>query len=84
MVVVLDAGRLGLDRALLAAAAPRVVAAVPPGGRSGSATLLGLLNRASALVIRGRAGEAPGRVVQLTPGTRSLPARGGDVEQAGA
>jgi hypothetical protein len=84
VVVVLDAGRLGIDRALLAAAAPRVVAAVPPGGRSGSATLLGLLNRASALVIRGRAGEATGRVVQLTPGTRSLPAPGGDVEQAGA
>ena len=37
VVVVLDAGRLGIDRALLAAAAPRVVAAVPPGGRAGSA-----------------------------------------------
>ena len=84
VVVVLDAGRLGIDRALLAAAAPRVVAVVPPGGRTGSATLLGLLNRASALVIRGRSPDTPGRVVQLTPGARSLPVRGDDVEQAGA
>jgi hypothetical protein len=83
VVVVLDAGRLGIDRALLAAAAPRVVATVPPGGRSGSATLLGLLNRASALVIRGRSPEMAGRVVAL-PGARPVPVHGGDVEQAGA
>lgn len=84
VVVVLDAGTLGLDRALLAAAAPRIVAAVAPGGRTGSGTLLSLLNRASAVVIRGRAAETSGRVVQLTPGPRSLPVRGAGVEQAGA
>jgi hypothetical protein len=83
VVVVLDAGTLGMDRALLAAAAPRIVAAVAPGGRTGPGTLLGLLNRASALVIRGRAAESSGRVVQLTPGTRALPVRDAGVEQAG-
>jgi hypothetical protein len=84
VLVVLDAGALGMDRALLAAAAPRIVAAVAPGGRTGSGTLLGLLNRASALVIRGRAADTSGRVVQLTPGTRALPVRDAGVEQAGA
>ena len=73
-----------MDRALLAAVAPRVVAAVPPGGRSGSGTLLGLLQRASALVIRGRSAET-GRVVPLTPSPRPLPVTEHDgVEQAGA
>ncbi|MDT7581572.1 MAG: hypothetical protein QOK35_2836 [Pseudonocardiales bacterium] len=84
VVVVLDPGMLGMDRMLLAAAAPRIVAAVPPGGRTGSGTLLGLLNRASALVIRSHAAETPGRVVQLTPGTRTMPVREAGVEQAGA
>lgn len=85
VVVVLDAGRLGVDRALLAAAAPRVVAASPPGSRSGSATLLGLLHRATALVIHGRSPETTGRVVPITPGARSLPVAGlGGVGQAGA
>jgi hypothetical protein len=84
VVVALDAGTLGMDRVLLAAAAPRIVAAVAPGGRTGPATLLGLLHRASALVIRGRAPETPGRVVQLTPGTRSMPVCEAGVEQAGA
>jgi hypothetical protein len=84
VVVVLDPGTLGMDRMLLAAAAPRIVAAVPPGGRTGSGTLLGLLNRASALVIRSHAAETPGRVVQLTPGMRTMPVREAGVEQAGA
>jgi hypothetical protein len=85
VVVVLDAGRLGVDRALLAAAAPRLVAAVAPGGRSGPGTLLGLLQRASALVIRGRSAQTAGRVVPLTPSPRPLPVtEHGGVEQAGA
>ena len=84
VVVVLDAGSVGVDRALLAAAAPRLVAAVAPGRRAGTATLSGLLNRASALVIRGRAARTAGRVVQLTPAPRARPVRGGGVEQAGA
>lgn len=85
VVVVLDAGRLGVDRGLLAAAAPRVVAVSAPGSRAGTATLLGLLNRASALVIRGRSAPA-GRVVPLPPAPRPFPMRdrASGVEQAGA
>jgi hypothetical protein len=85
VVVVLDAARQGVDRALLAAAAPRMVATVAPGSRWSSGTLLGLLQRASALVIRGRAVPSTGRVVPLPPGPRPLPVTGHDgVEQAGA
>jgi hypothetical protein len=63
VVVVLDAGRLGVDRALVAAAAPRVVAAAPPGTPADGATLLGLLHEASATVVNGRTADADGRVV---------------------
>jgi hypothetical protein len=84
VVVVLDAGNVGLDRALLAAAAPRLVAAVTSGGRSGPGTLLGLLQRASALVIRGRAAGTTGRVVPLTGARSAPPPNRGGVEQAGA
>lgn len=84
VVVVLGAGGLGLDRALVAAAAPRVVAAAAPGAKADGATLLGLLREASAPVVRGSA-DSEGRVVALSPGARSvaLPERG-RVEQAGA
>jgi hypothetical protein len=84
IVVVLDAGRVGVDRAMLAAAAPRMLAVAGPGARSGGTTLLGLLHRAGALVIRGRSTAAPGRVVPLTVGPRSVPMPRGEVEQAGA
>lgn len=85
VVVVLDAARLGVDRALLAAAAPRLVAAVAPGSRSAPGTLHGLLQRATAVVIRGRAVPPTGRVVPLPPGPRTPPRTGHDgVEQAGA
>jgi hypothetical protein len=96
VVVVLDAGSAGVDRALLAAAAPRMVAVAAPGDTADGPTLLDLLHRASALVIRGRAGEnliehaavaatAQGRVVPLPPGARPVPVPGrGEVEQAGA
>jgi len=84
IVVVLDAGRVGVDRAMLAAAAPRMLAVAGPGARSGGTTLLGLLHRAGALVIRGRSVAAPGRVVPLTVGPRSVPMPRGEVEQAGA
>jgi hypothetical protein len=47
--------------------------------------LLGLLQRASALVIRGRSAQTAGRVVPLTPSPRPLPVtEHGGVEQAGA
>jgi hypothetical protein len=86
VTVVVDAGRLGTDRALLAAAAPRLVAVVPPGSRSGgpATTLLGLLHRAAALVLRRE--PRAGRVVALAPAPRPAPrAEGGrGVGQAGA
>jgi hypothetical protein len=85
VVVLLDADRLGVDRALLVAAAPRLVVTSASGARPGATTLLGLLHRASALVIRGRAPEPAGRVVPLTPAARSVPVTDhGGVEQAGA
>lgn len=87
VVVVLDAAAQGVDRALLAAVAPRVVAVAAPGGRPGTSSLLGLLQRAAALVIRGRAATAAvgGRVVPLPPAPRARPATGHEgVEQAGA
>jgi len=84
VVVVLDAGRVGIDRALICAAAPRMLAVAGRGSRSGGSTLLGLLSRASALVIRGRSPETPGRVVPLSAGARALPVPRGEVEQAGA
>jgi len=84
VVVVVDAGGVGVDRALLGAAAPRLLAVAAPGARTGGTTLLSLLYRASALVIRGRSTEKPGRVVPLTQGARSVPLPRGQVEQAGA
>lgn len=84
VVVVLDAGRVGIDRALICAAAPRMLAVAGRGSRSGGSTLLGLLSRASALVIRGRSPETPGRVVPLSAGARAVPVPRGEVEQAGA
>ena len=63
VVVVVDAGGVGVDRALLGAAAPRILAVAAPGTRTGGTTLLSLLYRASALVIRGRSAGRPGRVV---------------------
>ena len=82
--MVLDAGRVGIDRALVAAAAPRLLVVAAPGARAGGSTLLGLLSRASALVLHGRRPEAPARVVPLTAGARAVPVPRGEVEQAGA
>jgi hypothetical protein len=85
VVVVLDAGHLGVDRALLAAAAPRVVAAAAPGTPADGATLLGLLQEASAPVVRGRAAEPDERVVALSTGALPVAlADRGEVQQAGA
>jgi hypothetical protein len=84
VVVVLDAGCVGMDRALLAAAAPRMVAAVRPGARSAGATLLGLLHRASAVVVTGSSADAAGEVVPLTPGARPVPLPARGAKKAGA
>ena len=73
VVVVVDAAGVGVDRALLGAAAPRLLAVAAPGTRAGGTTLLSLLYRASALVIRGRSTERPGRVVPLAALPRCAP-----------
>jgi hypothetical protein len=80
VVLVVGAGGLGVERLLLSAVAPRIVAVTGPGDtRADSPTLLSVLQRASALVIRGRA--AGGRVVPFNGG----PARAvAPVGQAGA
>lgn len=90
VVVVLGASTLGVQRLLLTAVAPRMVAVVAPDEEpEGSPTLLSVLRRAAALVIRGRAAEprASGRVVALASAHRSSgPPRDGvaAVGQAGA
>lgn len=69
IVVVLGAAHLGVERLLLAAVAPRMIAVVGPGERRAEPpTLLSVLQRASALVIRGQG--AGGRVVPLAKGTQ--------------
>ncbi|MDN5750032.1 MAG: hypothetical protein L0H64_16215 [Pseudonocardia sp.] len=83
VVVVLGAAQLGVERLLLTAVAPRLIAAVAPDEQpEGSPTLLSVLQRATALVIRGSGGRRSGRVVQLRPGTRSVGVSA--VGQAGA
>lgn len=68
VVLVLDAAGLGVERLLLTAVAPRMVAVVGQGERRDDApTLLSVLRRASALVIRGGSGGR-GRVVPIGDG----------------
>jgi hypothetical protein len=81
IVLVLGAAGLGVERLLLTAVAPRMVAVVGPGERGKAPTLLSVLQRASALVIRGRPATG-GRVVPFT-GAPSRTARA-RVGQAGA
>lgn len=71
VVVVLGAAQLGVERLLLAGVAPRLIAVVAPGERpEPSPSLLSVLRRASALVIRaGRAGPA----ARVVPISRSAP-----------
>lgn len=65
-VIVLGAARLGVERLLLTAVAPRLIAVVAAGEQpEGSPSLLSVLQRASALVIRRQV--ATGRVVPITP-----------------
>lgn len=68
-VLVVGAGKLGVERLLLTAVAPRMIAAVAPGERpESSPSLLSVLQRASALVIRGRSGEVV-HLATRNPGT---------------
>jgi hypothetical protein len=80
IVLVLGASRLGVERLLLAAVAPRLVAVVGPGDdRDGSPSVLDVLQRASALVIRGRTTGG-----QVLPFNGSAPRSAAPVGQAGA
>jgi hypothetical protein len=80
VVLVLGAGGLGVERLLLSAVAPRIVAATGPGeARADGPTLLSVLQRASALVIRGR--TTGGRVVPFNGGSARAAA---PIGQAGA
>ena len=54
VVLVLGAAGLGVERLLLTAVAPRMIAVVGPGEHTDPPTLVSVLQRASALVIRGR------------------------------
>ncbi|MFC4946890.1 hypothetical protein [Pseudonocardia sp. GCM10023141] len=77
VVLVLGAADLGVERLLLTAVAPRMIAVVGPGDdQESSPSLLSVLQRASALVIRGRTAAAGGRVVRMEPRPTSVPAAG--------
>jgi hypothetical protein len=66
-VLVLGAAGLGVERLLLAAVAPRMIAVVGPEDVRGEApTLLSVLRRASALVIRAAGAARTGRVLPIT------------------
>ncbi|MGH3629080.1 MAG: hypothetical protein ACRDRL_16790, partial [Sciscionella sp.] len=83
VVLVLGAARLGVERLLLSAVAPRMMAVTGRGERSdGTSNLLSVLQRASALVIRSRT-ATPGPASSVVPigGSRKVAAPMG---QAGA
>jgi len=83
VVVVLGAARLGVERLLLTAVAPRLVAAIAPNERpEGSPSLLSVLQRASALVIRGPVAAGTRRVVPINPAQARIQAA--PVGRAGA
>ncbi|MEJ3655757.1 hypothetical protein WEH80_22565 [Actinomycetes bacterium KLBMP 9759] len=66
VVLVVGAARLGVERLLLTAVAPRMIAAVAPDEpREEPPSLLSVLQRASALSIRGRTTRGNGKVVRL-------------------
>lgn len=76
VVIMLGAHRLGVERLLVAAAAPRLIAVVPPDAVSSepvaTPTALSVLQRAAAPVIRGR--SAAGRkVVPIGPRPKPRP-----------
>jgi hypothetical protein len=85
VVLVLGAQRLGVERLLLAAVAPRLVAVVPHGARREAApTMLSVLERASALVIRGRPAAVTAANVVPMPPPRPAPAPTATAGRVGA
>lgn len=81
VVIVLGAATLGVERLLLTAVAPRMVAVAGPGERAEPPTLLSVLQRASALVIPGRSGS--GRVLPISDAASSRTSAA-PISQAGA
>lgn len=83
VVVVLGAARLGVERLLLTAVAPRLIAVVSPDDAAEEPpTMLSVLQRAAAPVVRGRGPRAEGQVVPFAPAPRSV-AGSSAVGQAG-
>ena len=85
VVVVLGAARLGVERLLLTAVAPRLIAVASADERADEPpTMLSVLQRAAAPVISGasRAARSEGRVVPFAPASR--PVADASVGQAGA
>ncbi|GAY11102.1 superfamily I DNA and RNA helicases and helicase subunits-like [Pseudonocardia sp. N23] len=79
VVLLLGAADLGVDRLLLTAVAPRLAAVVGPGVRQADGpTLLGVMQRASALVIAGRVEQSgpSAQVVHLSAATRARQSAG--------
>ncbi|MFC5996057.1 hypothetical protein ACFQE5_17770 [Pseudonocardia hispaniensis] len=79
VVILLGAAEHGVDRLLLAAVAPRLVAVVGTSARPSRApSLLSVLYRANALVVAGEQGDrsAPGQVVRLPTAGGSRPRKG--------
>jgi hypothetical protein len=73
VVIVLGAHRLGLERLLVAAAAPRLIVVVPPGAeRRQGPSALSVLERAAAPVIRGRT-AAGTNVLPMAPRPKPRP-----------
>lgn len=71
VVLVLGAHRLGVERLLLTAVAPRLVAAVPPAAEpEASPTMLSVLARAAALVLHAE----PAPIARIVPMPRPKPA----------
>ncbi len=84
VVVVLGAARLGVERLLLTAVAPRLIAVVSPDDPAEEPpTMLSVLQRAAAPVVRGGAPRAEGQVVPFAPAQRTA-AGSSAVGQAGA
>jgi hypothetical protein len=85
VVVVLGAARLGVERLLLAAVAPRLIAVVSPDEPADEPpTMLSVLQRAATPVLHAtRSGRPGGRVVPFAPSPRSVTGAPA-VRQAGA
>ncbi len=86
VLLVLGADALGVEHLLLTAAAPRMLAAIGSGERAGSApSLLSVLRRADALLIRSKnPSPPPAAVVPISAAAQPRATRAAAMGQAGA